>query len=384
VTEATTMHAPERSLLVRAVERHFPELLEAAPDAIVIVAADGQMLLVNRQAERLFGYEREELLGRDVEMLIPERFRPGHSAHRAAYAGDARPRPMDAGLDLRGLRKDGSEFPSEISLSPVVTEEGRLVIAAIRDVTARRELLAREQAARAAAEAATLARDGVLAVVSHDLQNLLAAIGYTMTVLLRTAATTEAERRMHRCGEVVEGSLASMRRLLRDILEAERMGSAPPQVTVAPQELAGLIAETVELMAPLAAEKGVRLELRCEAEPAWALCERERIQQALQNLVGNAIHFTPDRQRVMIRLWREQDEMRVAVRDEGRGIPSEQHPYVFERYWRGRGASRHGIGLGLFIVKRLIDAHGGRIWVEDAPGAGATFVFTLPATDEPG
>jgi PAS domain S-box-containing protein len=355
----------------------------------VIVGADGGMGLVNDQAERLFGYERHELLGRRVEMLIPERFRGAHPGHRTGYISGAGPRPMGTGLDLYGLRKDGTEFPTEISLSPVDTEEGRLVIAAIRDMTdrkraeaERRELLASAQAARVAAEEATRARDDVLAVVSHDLQNLLNAIGLTVTVLLRTPTRTEAELRMRQCGEVVERSLGTMKRLLRDILEAQRIESAQFQVAVAPEDLVRLVRESVELMEPLAAEKKIRLVIRLDCEAAQALCERERVQQVLHNLVGNAIHYTPDGRDVVIRVWKEGGQMCVAVADGGPGIPVEQLPYVFDRYWRGRGASRHGIGLGLFIVHRLIAAHGGRSWVESTPGVGATFVFTLPVAED--
>lgn len=381
------MASPEPSVLVRAIERRFRDLLEAAPDAMVIVDDVGKMLLVNRQTERLFGYEREELIGRPVETLMPERFRAAHHGRRAGYTRDARPRPMGSGLDLFGLRKDGNEFPIEISLSPVDTEEGRLVIAAIRDVTdrkraeeERRELLAREQAARAKAEQATRAREDVLAVVSHDLQNLLNAIGLNLVLLLRTTAATEAEKRMRQCAEVVERSVSAMKRLLRDLLEAQRMDSARPQVVVSPEDVAALVRETVELMAPVAAEKAVRIEARFDGQPANGLCERERIEQVLQNLVGNAIHFTPAAGQVIVLVWREGDEIRVSVADAGPGIPPEQRPHVFDRYWRGRGASRHGIGLGLFIVSRLVEAHGGRIWVEDAPGGGAVFIFTLSAT----
>ncbi len=346
-----------------------------------VVAPDGRIVLANRQAEALFGYGRLEMAGQAVEGLIPERFRPRHVSERETYAANARPRPMGAGLDLCALRADGSEFPCEISLSPIDTEDGRLVIAAIRDVTDRRKLLAAELAARLAAEEATRARDQVLAIVSHDLMNLLTAINYTSTLLLRAKPATDNERRMYRCGEVIAGSLGSMERLLRDVLDAERAEHALPQVELAAEDLAGLIRETVELMTPLAAQKGVSLGW-LEGEPAFALCERSRVQQVLHNLIGNAIHFTPQGQQVLVRQFREGDAMHVAVSDQGPGIPPEQRAHVFDRYWRGRGVSRHGLGLGLFIVKRLIDAHGGRIWIEATPGAGATFVFTLQAVDQ--
>ena len=142
----------------------------------------------------------------------------------------------------------------------------------------------------------------MLAVVSHDLQNLLNAIGLNLTVLLRTPAVTAAERRMRQCGEVVERSLGTMKRLLRDILEAQRIESAQFQVALAPEEVIGLVRESVELMEPLAAEKKIRLRVRLDRQSAQVLCERERIQQVLHNLVGNAIHYTPDGREVVVRV----------------------------------------------------------------------------------
>jgi PAS domain S-box-containing protein len=365
--------------LARALGRSFEGLLDAAPDAIVIVDAPGEIALVNQQAERLFGYGRHELLGQRVEILIPGRFQPTHAEHRAAYARDARPRPMGAGGVLFGRRKDGSEFPAEISLSPVDTEVGRLVMAGIRDVTERLVLLAREQAARAAAEAASRARDDVLAVVSHDLQNLINAVSLNLAVLLRAPASTEGELRMRRCGEVVDRSVSAMMRLLRDLLEAQRMEHAEPVVTPAAEDIAALLRETVTLMEAVAADKDVRLSLLLPPGLGSALCERERIQQVLQNLVGNAIHFTPAGREVRVSARRDADALRVSVADEGPGIPAAQIDHVFDRYWRGRGASRQGIGLGLFIVRRIVEAHGGRISVASPPGSGAVFTFELPA-----
>jgi protein-histidine pros-kinase len=384
------MASPEPRILIGAIRRHFRELLEAAPDAMVIVDGAGVMLLVNRQTERLFGYARHELLGRPVEALMPERFRQRHDGHRAGYARDPVARPMGTDLELFGLRKDGSEFPTEISLSPVDTQKGRLVIAAVRDVTERkraeeerRVLLGREQAARLAAEQANQARDDVLAVVSHDLQNLLNAVTLNLAVLLRTPASSDAEKRMRRSAEVVDRSVGAMIRLLRDILEAQRMEGGPLRVTPSSEDVAGIVREVVELMASVAEEKRIRLDEQLEDQAVEASCERERVQQVLTNLIGNAIHFTPAGGRVAVRVWRAADESCVAIADGGPGIPAEQRPRVFDRYWRGRGASRQGIGLGLFIVKGLVEAHGGSIWVEDTPGGGATFVFTLPAASGP-
>jgi protein-histidine pros-kinase len=376
------------TVLARILERRYRDLLDAAPDAMVIVDGHGEIVLVNQQTERTFGYHRDELLGRSVEALVPERFRGGHGAHRAAYLHEPRPRPMGSGLELYALRKDGSEFPTEISLSAVETEEGRLVIAALRDTTDRRqaeeerqELLARERVARKAAEDASRARDELMAIVSHDLQNLLNALALNIAVLLRTPAASEAEMRMRQCGETIGRSAGAMSRLLRDLLEATRIEVAGLSVRPAPQEAGSLVRQAVELLGPVAAEKQVVLEVRVAGDTGTVLCERERIEQALHNLVGNAIHFTPAGGRVVVSTEPHGDEVQIAVADSGPGIAPEDARNLFDRFWQGRGASRHGIGLGLFIVKSIVDAHGGRLWVASSPGSGATFVFTLPSAE---
>ena len=161
-------------------------LLEHAPDATVIVDAAGRMQLINAQTERLFGYYREELIGKPVEMLIPERYHGRHVGERESYYADPRVRPMGVGLELYGLRKDGSEFPVEISLSPVVTRDGTFVASAIRDVTERKTFERKLQELNTELETAARAKDDFLASMSHELRTPLnAIIGFTGTLLMR-------------------------------------------------------------------------------------------------------------------------------------------------------------------------------------------------------
>lgn len=265
-----------------------------------------------------------------------------------------------------------------------MTDPPRLPTARIREAMdlrrpeeAWRSMLLTERRSRVLAEEAAAAREDVLAVVSHDLQNLLNAIGLNLAVLVRTPVATEAERRMQHCGEIMERSVGAMNRLLRDILDAQRVDAV--QIVTAREDLVEVVRDAVELMLPLAAQKGVAIEVHASREREDALFERERIGQVLHNLLGNAIHFTPAHKTIVVRVERFGGEVSVAVADRGQGIPEEQRAQAFERYWRGRGASRQGVGLGLFIVRSLIDAHRGRIVVEETPGGGATFAFTLPA-----
>jgi protein-histidine pros-kinase len=352
----------------------FQNLIEAAPDAVVLVDEAGRIQLVNGQAERLFGYTRRELLGQSVDMLLPQRFRGGHAAHREGYTRDPRYRPMGAGLDLFGQRKDGTEFPTEISLSSLATERGRVVMAAIRDVTESKRLQReREQAIKA--------REELLSLVSHDLQNAVNVLVLNTLLLLRTHATNEREAGMQRYGRIVHDAAVSMGRLIRDLIDARQIEGGRFGVSRQPEDVPALVAEVVESLQALAAQKSIVLAAEIEPGLGEALCDRERIYQVLNNLIGNAIKFTPDGGRIQVEARNVDGAIRIGVVDSGPGIPAEDAPYVFDRHWQGEGnARRRGTGLGLYIVKAIVEAHRGRIWVENRPESGAGFYFTLERT----
>jgi protein-histidine pros-kinase len=328
---------------------------------------------VNGQAERLFGYSRDELVGQSVDLLLPQRFRTGHAAHREGYARDPRHRPMGAGQGLFGQRKDGTEFPTEISLSSLKGEGGLLVMAAIRDVTESRRLQAeREQAVQA--------REELLSLVAHDLQNAVNVLVLNTVLLLRHSPQSDSEAGLHRYGRILHDSATAMGRLIRDLLDARQIDDGHFGIHTQSEDLTALVAEVVDSLQAVAAQKSIALTLDTDPEPAAASCDRERIYQVLNNLVGNSIKFTPDGGRIRVETRMTGGGLRIGVIDNGPGIPDDDLPYVFERHWQGKGNERRrGTGLGLYIVKAIVEAHGGRIWVESEPRSGAGFYFTVPA-----
>jgi len=349
-------------------ERKFRGLLESAPDAMVIVDEAGHIVLVNGQTERLFGYRRDELLDQPVELLIPERFRTGHAKYRAGYSMQPRVRQMGLRMRLHGRRKDGSEFPVEVSLSPLQTEDGSvLVSSAIRDVT---EITRTAELERSNEELQMFAH-----VASHDLREPLRMISSYMQLLAeryRGRLGSDADDFIH---YAVDG-VHRMEKLLDALLDYARVGArARPFEEVATRE----VLEDVKRNLVLAIEdSGAVVEAdelpRVRADPT-------QVAQLLQNLIANAIKFRGER-RPLVQLSATLDggQWRFCVRDNGIGIDPKHRERVFGIFERLHTSSEYpGTGIGLSICKRIVQRHGGRIWVESEPGRGSHFYFTLPA-----
>jgi len=345
--------------------------LEFMPDAVVVVDHLG---FINRAGEALFGYERSELIGRPVEVLLPSRFRLKHRIDREAYAAAPRVRPMGLGLELRGLTKDGHEVEIEISLSPVEFD-AQLTLAAVRDVSERKRL--EEQARQAEkAQEEVRRRDEVLAVASHELRGPVGVVQLQLGVLQRTAGDTihELTGMMERMRKV-ESNARHLARLVDDLLDMRQLqgGTLPLQAEEA--DLAELTRDAVERVREPVERTGATLTLLAPVavRGRW---DPIRIEQVVTNLVANAAKFGQGKP-IVVEVESEGDRARITVTDQGIGIATRDLERIFERFERVAPSSG-GLGLGLYIARQIVLAHGGRILVRSAVGSGATFTVELP------
>jgi len=348
-------------------------ILDSMPDAVVVVKPDGLIEFSNLQAENWFDYGRNELVGQSIEILIPEKLRNKHKANREHYLQTSAPRLMGSGLDLYARRKDGSELAVDISIGPLSINGEPHFIAVVRDITERRKLEYER-------DEATHAREEILGMVSHDLKTPLTAILLNLQLAPRVLAgawNPSVQKWVNRMSHAAD----QMNHLMQDVLTAEKVKAGTFNIEKQPHSVATLISNILELLGPIAERKSIILEKKIPDEPLNVRCDQDRILQVLSNLLGNAIKFTAEGGRIGLEVVSRQKEIEFCVWDTGPGITKENLPQLFDRYWQAKKTARMGTGLGLYIVKTVVEAHGGRVWVESSLGNGSRFFFSLPLTD---
>ncbi len=368
-------HAARESQL-RENEARLSSLLDAGPDAWILTSEEGRILMVNHQAENLFGYPREEMLGRDIEMLMPQRFRHGHLAHRAHYLTRPQLRPMGMGLDLYMQNKDGREIPVEISLSPVRMENQLVIASAIRDVSERR----RAQAALKRlhelemAQAEHLASLGEIATgLAHEIKNPLAAIASALEVLAGQWDLPSSERPIL---EQVQHQVSRIRGTLDELLNYAR----PRPLQSTPGNLNLTIEQVMQFLHSQAQAKQIKLTWHPVPLPNLVF-DHDQMQRLLMNLLLNAFDAVKRGGQVGVNAaMNDPGVVEIRVRDNGPGIEPSQQNNIFRPFFTTKGS--RGTGLGLSLCRRIAQLHGGDIQVESQPGAGSTFVVRLPLPSE--
>ena len=360
----------------------FSGLLAIAADAVIAVDEEQRIIFFNEGAERIFGWRAAEIGGQRLEVLLPERFRATHEGHVQRFGEvHGRARLMGDRQQISGLRKNGEEFPAEAAIQRVEVSGGSIYATVLRDISAR-------QRAEDALHQAIHARDDMIGIVSHDLRNPANAVKMLVKSILggnaRHLIPADVADRLR----IVHQAAEQMDALIQDLLDMTRMEGGALTVSAKAVDADWLVARSVEALRPLAEAAQVSLATSLDEEPLTLLVDPDRVLQLLSNVVGNAIKFTPAGGSVSLSVHATPDGALFAVKDTGIGIASAQLECVFDRFTQlptaqGLGP-RHGAGLGLPISRGIVEAHGGRIWIESQAGDGTLVQFLLPASPDGG
>lgn len=373
VAEQSSVLIKEEALGREFAEEKFSELLEAAPDGIVIVDRAGNIQLVNRQVEKLLGYSRSELLGKPIEVLIPSKLAQGHPQNRETFFDNPTLRPMGSDLNLFALRKDQSELPVEISLSPFQAPDGAQVIASIRDVTKSRENIKLVSAYARLLERSNQELQEFAYIASHDLQEPLRAVSSYLQ-LLEKRYKGQLDEKADQYIQFAVGGAMRMQQLIHDLLQLSRVGTHGKEMMTTNLNVS--LTDALRNLETAIQESNAKVTA---AKLPTLAVDRIQIATLFQNLIGNAIKFTKNSTPIIqISAQAKGDRWQIAVKDNGIGIDPKYHTRIFTVFQRLHTREEYsGTGIGLAVCKKIVERHGGELWVESEEGQGSTFYFTL-------
>lgn len=350
-------------------------ILDTAVDAIVVIDEQGLIETFNPAAERMFGYAEAEVKGQNVRILMPSPYRDEHDAYLARYLKTGEPRIFGIGPEILALRRDGSTFPVELTIAETLVGNHRLFTGIIRDVTERRNAQERQTALLEQLTEKNAELERFIYTASHDLKSPLITIQGFSGMLEQSMARGELERMP---GDIrrIRAAASRMQTLLDDLLELSRIGRLvnPPERI----SMRAIVQEVIDLVRNRISDGKLRTEIAADLPDAVG--DPKRIFEVWLNLIENAVKFMGDRNRPSIEIGAQTEETETVyfVRDNGIGIEPAYHAKIFGLFER-LDPGTEGTGIGLAIVKRIVEIHGGRIWVEsDGPGRGCAFYFSLP------
>lgn len=346
----------------KRVEKKLEALFDSAPDAQIVTDGSGRIVMANEQSVKLFGYKQEELLGQPIEVLVPPERRAKHIQYRLSYVAAPHPRPMGSGMELTALRKDGTSFPVEVSLSPIRLEEELLIASAIRDISARKKL---EETLR---ERERLADTGIIAAIfAHEIASPLDGISTTVQLI---------EMRLPAQFQPLISELSTEIRRLESLLNQFRSLSRLSDLKPGMVNLADVIRRVLEINAPHWNSRGIRIVTQVSGDLTLS-ADEEKLHQMILNLGRNAVEAMPGGGTLSITAYRRDDEIVLEISDTGCGIP--EGIDVFQPFTTSKS---QGTGLGLHVVRQIVFSHRGAISYRTDRGAGTTFDVRLPKSRE--
>lgn len=350
----------------KLAQNMFELAVEACPNGMIMIDCDGRIVMVNTEVERLFGYERSELINQPVDMLVPDKMRDQHARQRREFTAAPETRRMGANRELFGRRKDGSEFAVEVGLNPIPIRDGMMVLSVIVDISERRK---NERL-----------KDEFVSTVSHELRTPLTSIAGSLGLLVGGAGGLMSEPTM-RLLKIAHKNSERLVRLINDILDIEKIESGKVVFDLKRVEMRALVEQAIEANRGFAESFGVCMTLDPAATPAFVRADPDRLVQVITNLLSNAIKFSPRGGEVFVSIERGPRDVRLMVRDHGIGIPEEFKSRIFEKFAQADASDarrKGGTGLGLSIVKQIVTFLGGSVGFNDAPGGGTIFHVDLP------